>query len=73
MYVFMGHMKFEHTQPYENWFWQKNRIELKKPLLKVLIPITNPSNFREMKLSTTTNSLLLPEVNPINLAGPDKI
>ncbi|MDO6738166.1 NAD(P)/FAD-dependent oxidoreductase [Wenyingzhuangia sp. 2_MG-2023] len=30
MYVFMGHMKFEHTQPYENWFWKKNRIELVK-------------------------------------------
>ena len=30
MYVFMGHMKFEHTQPYENWFWAKNKIELKK-------------------------------------------
>ncbi|MFT4838684.1 MAG: NADPH-dependent 2,4-dienoyl-CoA reductase/sulfur reductase-like enzyme [Nonlabens sp.] len=29
MYVYMGHMKFEHTQPYENWFWKKNRIELK--------------------------------------------
>jgi len=28
MYVSMGHMKFEHTQPYENWFWEKNRIEL---------------------------------------------
>lgn len=28
MYVFMGHMKFEHTQPYENWFWEKNRIDL---------------------------------------------
>ena len=28
MYVFMGHMKFEHTQPYENWFWEKNRINL---------------------------------------------
>jgi NAD(P)H-nitrite reductase large subunit len=28
MYVYMGHMKFEHTQPYENWFWKKNRIEL---------------------------------------------
>ena len=28
MYVFMGHMKFEHTQPYENWFWQKNKIQL---------------------------------------------
>ncbi|GGG36096.1 hypothetical protein GCM10011414_01780 [Croceivirga lutea] len=28
MYVYMGHMKFEHTQPYENWFWKKNNINL---------------------------------------------
>lgn len=28
MYVFMGHMKFEHTQPYENDFWKKNNIDL---------------------------------------------
>jgi NADPH-dependent 2,4-dienoyl-CoA reductase/sulfur reductase-like enzyme len=28
MYVFMGHMEFKHTQPYEKWFWQKNRIDL---------------------------------------------
>ncbi len=30
MYIYMGHMKFEHTQPYENWFWKKNNIELKR-------------------------------------------
>ena len=30
MYVYMGHMKFEHTQPYEDHFWDKNRIELKQ-------------------------------------------
>ncbi len=30
MYIYMGHMKFEHTQPYEPYFWKKNRIELKK-------------------------------------------
>jgi len=30
MYVYMGHLKFEHTQPYEPWFWKKNRIHLKK-------------------------------------------
>ena len=30
MYVYMGHMKFEHTQPYESWFWKKNNITLKK-------------------------------------------
>jgi len=28
MYIYMGHMKFEHTQPYENWFWNKNNIQL---------------------------------------------
>jgi len=34
MYIYMGHMKFEHTQPYENWFWDKNRIDLKKGYVK---------------------------------------
>jgi len=28
MYVYMGHMKFDHIQPYEDWFWEKNKIEL---------------------------------------------
>ena len=28
MYVYMGHLRFEDTQPYEPWFWEKNRIEL---------------------------------------------
>ena len=28
MYIYMGHMKFEHTKPYEDGFWKKNRIEL---------------------------------------------
>ncbi|ALJ05072.1 NADH dehydrogenase [Pseudalgibacter alginicilyticus] len=36
MYVYMGHMKFEHTQPYENWFWKKNNIELKKGYIKTV-------------------------------------
>lgn len=30
MYVYMGHMKWEHLKPYEDWFWEKNRIELKQ-------------------------------------------
>jgi len=29
MYVYIGHMKFEHTQPYEKGFWKKNTINLK--------------------------------------------
>lgn len=28
MYVYMGHMRPRDVQPYEDWFWAKNRIEL---------------------------------------------
>lgn len=28
MYIYMGYMKYEHTKPYEDSFWQKNRINL---------------------------------------------
>ncbi len=30
MYVYMGHMKWNHLKPYEDSFWKKNRIELKQ-------------------------------------------
>lgn len=30
MYIYMGHMRFEDTQPYEPWFWEKNRIQLRR-------------------------------------------
>ncbi|MGC1514253.1 MAG: FAD/NAD(P)-binding oxidoreductase [Maribacter sp.] len=38
MYVYMGHMKFEHTQPYENWFWKKNTIDLLKGYVQKVHP-----------------------------------
>lgn len=28
MYVYMGHMKFEDIKTYEDWFWEKNRLDL---------------------------------------------
>jgi NAD(P)H-nitrite reductase large subunit len=34
MYIYMGHMKFEHTKLYEDWFWAKNRIQLIKAMVK---------------------------------------
>lgn len=34
MYIYMGHMKYEHTKPYEDWFWEKNRINLKRAYVK---------------------------------------
>jgi NAD(P)H-nitrite reductase large subunit len=38
MYIYMGHMKYEHTKPYEDYFWEKNRIELKQGFVKNVLP-----------------------------------
>lgn len=49
MYVFMGHMKMEHTQPYENDFWKKNNIEL----LFTKVNSVNPE--KELALDNNTS------------------
>lgn len=38
MYIYMGHMAFEHTKPYEDRFWVKNRIGLKRAYVKEVLP-----------------------------------
>jgi len=45
MYIYMGHMKFEHTQPYENNFWKKNRIDLKKGRVKTVETVSKTLHF----------------------------
>jgi NADPH-dependent 2,4-dienoyl-CoA reductase/sulfur reductase-like enzyme len=47
MYVYMGHMTFEHTQPYENWFWKKNRIDLKKAYVERIDTENSTLHFAE--------------------------
>ncbi|MCH9660930.1 MAG: FAD-dependent oxidoreductase [Bacteroidetes bacterium] len=36
MYIYMGHMKYEHTKPYENYFWSKNNIDLKRGFVSAI-------------------------------------
>ncbi|PKA82537.1 pyridine nucleotide-disulfide oxidoreductase [Ulvibacter sp. MAR_2010_11] len=38
MYIYMGHMQYEHTKPYEDYFWKKNRIDLKRGFVKTVSP-----------------------------------
>lgn len=47
MYIYMGHMRLEDTQPYENWFWEKNRIQLKKAWIESV-------NFSQKQLQTAS-------------------
>ncbi len=34
MYVYMGHMRFKDLKPYEDHFWSKNKIDLKKAFVE---------------------------------------
>ena len=62
MYIYMGHMKFENTKPYEDWFWKKNRIELKKAYVKKIdtankqLMLDNSEAFKYDKLVIATGS-----------------
>ncbi len=40
MYVYMGHLRLEDTQPYERWFWEKNRIELLRAWVERINPVS---------------------------------
>jgi len=45
MYVYMGHMKWDHLKPYEDWFWKKNRLELKSGYVSRVNPEINELEF----------------------------
>ena len=46
MYVYMGHMKYEHTKPYEDWFWKKNKIELVRDYVEKIEPSSKTLHLR---------------------------
>jgi len=47
MYVYMGHMRWRDIEPYEPWFWEKNRLELKKGYVSAIDPSTKTLQFKE--------------------------
>lgn len=51
MYIYMGHMKYEHTKPYEDFFWAKNRINLVKDIVVTI-------DTKKRELFTKSNKLI---------------
>ncbi len=47
MYIYMGHMRQVDTQPYEPWFWEKNRIDLIKGWVERIDPEAKLLHFPE--------------------------
>ena len=62
MYIYMGHMTYKHTKPYEDWFWEKNRIELLNAYVeqidttKKLLKLDNGGRLNYDKLVIATGS-----------------
>ncbi len=51
MYLFMGHMRWPDLKPYEDWFWEKNRITLRKAWVESI-------GFAERRLTLDDGSTL---------------
>ena len=47
MYIYMGHMTYKNTKPYEDGFWKKNRIELKKAFVTKVDTAAKSLSFKE--------------------------
>lgn len=58
MYVYMGHMRFKDIQPYENNFWEKNRIDLIHERVEALHPENNSVRLQSGKEISYTDLVL---------------
>ena len=73
MYIYMGHMTFDQTKPYEDWFWNRNRIRLKQAYVsRIDIPekklvLENHEEVPYEKLVIATGS----KTNKFNWPGQD--
>ena len=73
MYIYMGHMRLRDTQPYENWFWEKNRINLLRGCVESVdfdnksLKIKEKADFTYDKLIIATGS----KSNKFGWAGQD--
>jgi NAD(P)H-nitrite reductase large subunit len=70
MYVYMGHMKFEHTQPYENWFWDKNSLDLKEGFVTGLNTDEKTLHFRDSSKLTYDKLIIATGSKPNKFGWP---
>jgi NADH oxidase (H2O2-forming) len=58
MYIYMGHMRYEDTKPYEDWFWEKNRIGLVQGYVEKVEPELKKLLFNDGREMTYDKLLL---------------
>lgn len=79
MYIYMGHMTYEHTKPYEDWFWTKNRIDLVRARVetldtakkKIWLDTGNPFDYDKLVIASgsVSNTFNWPGINTTGVQG----
>lgn len=70
MYVFMGHLRYEHTKPYEDWFWAKNRIDLKRAYVNRIDTATRQVHCDDGSALTYSALVIATGSSPIRFGWP---
>jgi NADPH-dependent 2,4-dienoyl-CoA reductase/sulfur reductase-like enzyme len=70
MYVYMGHMKYEHTKPYQDGFWAKNRLELVQKHVAQVVTARQELLFADGSTLTYDQLVIASGSRPNRLAGP---
>lgn len=68
MYVYMGHMKFEQTQPYEKTFWNENNIFIEKDYVVSVNPL-NEIIYLKSGIPVTYDKLIIATGSKSNKFG----
>lgn len=68
MYVYMGHMKYEHIKPYEDFFWKKNKIDL---MMDHVVKVDTTSKSLQLKSGHTISydTLIIASGSTSNMFG----
>ena len=74
MYIYMGHMRFEDTKPFEDWFWVKNRIDLMRAFVEKVDTQNKTLHFSNNKTPLKYDKLIIAcgsEPNKFGWPGQD--
>jgi NAD(P)H-nitrite reductase large subunit len=66
----MGHMKYENTKPYEDWFWSKNRINLIQATVNYLNTVDKSIELEDSRILNYDKLVLATGSIPNNFGFP---
>lgn len=70
MYIYMGHMRYRDVKPYEDWFWEKNRIDLVRNRVEEIDTVSRRVRLQDGRFLDYEALLLATGSRPLRLDVP---